>query len=468
MMLRFGLAHPVSCLLLILAVGAGNTGKAQQAAGEKLVAGPMLGYVEYREAAVWMEVAPSVKSVSLRYWQTANPTDTQQVTYQGELGQLFNPVKFRLKALDKGTEYRYQIRLDGAVQDQPYPLTLTTKKIWRYRTGPPDISFLFGSCSYVNDSAYDRPGEPYGQDPAIFKAMGQTASDFMLWGGDNIYLRPADWHSQSGVYYRNAVAKRLPAKQRLMATRPNYAIWDDHDYGPNNSNRGYYMSTVTLQAFKDFWANKTYGEPQNPGIYTKIQRSDADLFLMDNRSYRSPSSVDAYTSDGQPNPAKDHYGEQQLQWLKDNLSSSEATFKVIVTGGEVLNDRNQYEGLHNCPAERQELLGFIRQAKIEGVVFLSGDRHMTELLKRDMKDLYPLYNFTCSPLTAGTFDELPEREANNPYRVEETLVKEQNFAKISLEGDKGARKMVIEVRDEEGDALWERKIPASRLQFPED
>ena len=465
-MLRTGLAYPVSCLFLILTLGSGNPGNAQQTAGEKLLAGPMLGYVEYREAAVWMEVAPSVESVSLRYWQAANPADTQQLTYHGELGKPFNPVKLKLRALDKGTEYRYQVRLDGEIQQQPYPLTLETKTIWRYRTGPPDISFLFGSCSYVNDSAYDRPGEPYGQDPDIFKTMGQTSSDFMLWGGDNIYLRPADWHSRSGIHYRNAVAKRIPEKQRLMATRPNYAIWDDHDYGPNNSNRGYYMKEATLQAFKAFWANKTYGEPDNPGIYTKIQRSDADFFLMDNRSYRSPKSVDAYTSDGQLNPNKDHYGEQQLQWLKDNLSASEATFKVIVTGGEVLNDRNQYEGLHNCPAERQELLGFIREAAIEGVVFLSGDRHMTELLKREMKDLYPLYNFTCSPFTAGTFDELPEREANNPYRVDETLVKEQNFAKISLQGDDDDRKMVIEVRDKNGDELWEREILAEELTFP--
>ncbi len=433
---------------------------------DKLLAGPMLGYVEYREAMVWLEVSPAVEQVSLRYWQTADPVDTQQVTYKGQLGQTFNPVKLRLEALDKGTAYRYQLVLDGQVKEQPYSLTLETKKIWRYRTGPPDISFLFGSCSYVNDSAYDRPGEPYGRDPGIFETMGKTPSDFMLWGGDNVYLRPADWHSKSGIYYRNTKAKRLPEKQRLFATRPNYAIWDDHDYGPNNSNRGYYMKNKTLKAFKDYWANKSYGEPDNPGIYTKVQRSDADFFLMDNRSYRSPNSVDAYSSDGRPNPDKDHFGDQQLQWLKDNLRSSEATFKVIVTGGEVLNDRNQYEGFHKCPAERQELLGFIKKAQIEGVVFLSGDRHMTELLKREIKDLYPLYNFTCSPLTAGTFDELPEREADNPYRVNGTLVKEQNFAKIRLEGDKDDRKMVIEVRDKNGDKLWEREILAEALTFP--
>ena len=462
--MRLSVCRMIVLLVVLMVVGLPSL-RAQDNK-PKLMAGPMLGYVEYREGMVWLEVSPAVRDVKLRYWSVAAPADTHQVKYKGQLGKPVNPVKLKLAGLAKGTTYRYQVLLDGEIQQQPYPLKLTTKQIWRYRTGPPDISFLYGSCAYGNDPAFDRPGEPYGQDPDIFKVMGQTPSTFMLWGGDNIYYRPADWHSRSGMRYRNAKGKRMPEKQRLLATRPNYAIWDDHDYGPNNSNRGFYMKQASLDVFKAFWANKTYGEPNNPGIYTKVQRSDADFFLMDNRYYRSPNGVSAYNSQGRPNPAKSHFGDTQLQWLKDNLRTSEATFKVIVTGGQVLNARNQYEGMHRCPAEVQELLGTIRKARVEGVIFISGDRHMTELLKREMKNLYPLYNFTGSPLTSGTFDELPEREADNPYRVEGTLVKEQNFAKISLEGDEENRKMVIEVRDKNGDELWEREILAEELTFP--
>lgn len=41
----------------------------------QVVSGPMLGPVEYRDAKVWVEVAPQVRSVSLQYKKKARPDD---------------------------------------------------------------------------------------------------------------------------------------------------------------------------------------------------------------------------------------------------------------------------------------------------------------------------------------------------------------------------------------------------------
>lgn len=54
------------------------------------------------------------------------------------------------------------------------------------------------------------------------------------------------------------------------------------------------------------------------------------------------------------------------------------------------------------PEELNELLTAIEREKINGVLFLSGDRHHTELTKVSRAGTYPLYDLTSSPLTSGS------------------------------------------------------------------
>ncbi len=89
--------------------------------------------------------------------------------------------------------------------------------------------------------------------------MAATDAQLMLWLGDNTYLREADYTSNSGIYYRYNHTRAIPDLQQLLATKHNYAIWDDHDFGPNDGNSSYELKNTTLQAFKDYWGNKSYG-----------------------------------------------------------------------------------------------------------------------------------------------------------------------------------------------------------------
>ena len=45
----------------------------------------------------------------------------------------------------------------------------------------------------------------------------------------------------------------IPSFQLLKANTSILATWDDHDFGPNDSDRGFYNKYATQQAFKDFW-----------------------------------------------------------------------------------------------------------------------------------------------------------------------------------------------------------------------
>ena len=68
-------------------------------------------------------------------------------------------------------------------------------------------------------------------------------------------------------------------------------------------------------------------------------------------------------------------GRDQIDWLVNALSFSQAPFKFIIIGGQVLSTGAVYENYSTYPEERKYLLNKIREAKIEGVVFLDGDMH---------------------------------------------------------------------------------------------
>ena len=436
----------------------------QLLAQQLLVSGPMLGYVEHREALIWLEVAPSVKTVAIRFQEKGKPQTARTVAYEGTLGKRYNPIKIELDDLNMNTEYVYDVLINEKKTALPFATTLKTKKIWEWREKAPDFSFLVGSCFYLNDPPYDRPGKPYGQNPKILETMGDVPSDFMLWGGDNLYFREADYSSESGIDYRYSFNFQTPEMQKLRATRANYAIWDDHDYGSNDSDKSYELKDYALETFKKYWGNKSFGEPDNKGVYTKFRWSDCDFFMLDDRYYRSADDMPD-TINGKSNPDKIFFGTKQMEWLKNSLISSNATFKFILSGGQMLNPMaKDKECFLGYSYEWQELMDFIVNNKIKGLVFLTGDRHFSELIKFQPEGFYPLYEFTCSAVTSGV--AIPNKaEQANPMRVAGTMLLENNFGKISISGEKDKRQLRIETLDINGMQKWQYIINENDLKI---
>ena len=431
-----------------------------------LTSGPMLGYVEHRSALIWCEVSPEVKRATIRYWEFNNADYFYELDYKGPLGNPYNPIKFELPKLKMDMKYFYEILLNNKSIAFPYALSFQTKKLWEHRTDAPDFAFLTGSCAYLNDAPYDRPTQPpYGQDPIILKTMANTPSEFMLWLGDNLYYREADYSSVAGMNYRYSFNRAVSEMQPLITSRPQYAIWDDHDYGPNDSHASFELKEASLNLFKNYWGNKSYGEPDNPGTYGKFQWSDCEFFLTDDRYYRSPDQWKD-SINGKPNCDKKFFGEKQMTWLKNNLLSSSGTFKFIVCGSQVLNPMNNYECISDFPCDYNDLMSFIAQYKITGVVFLSGDRHISEVIKVQPKNGYPLYDITSSPITSGVFKRIKDSpEFNNPYRVPNTLVMENNFTRISITGKAKERQLKMQCLNKAGEVVSDISIPAAELQF---
>lgn len=445
--------------LLCLIVGICNIFGQKQPSSSKIIAGPMLGYVQHREACVWILTDKKAEKAIIRYWIPGEKDTSTIVSIINQQPAFNDPyrttvsIKFILPLLEMNSVYNYKIFVDKESLKGIY--SLKTKDLWEWRKPAPDFSFIVGSCFYLNDSLYDRPGRPYGVITNIFDHMANQQADFMLWAGDNFYYREVDYSSNSGMEYRNIQTRKDPLLRKLFYVRPNYAIWDDHDFGPNDANGDFPLKEYSLELFKDFWANQTYGQPENPGIYSKFSYSDADFFLIDDRYYRTPE---------RKNLATTQLGKQQLQWLKNGLASSTAKFKFVISGGQVLDTIGRKECLGTYEDDYNDLIKFISDKNIKGLVFISGDRHLTELLKVKTFTGKSFYEFTCSPVSSGAYNLKSGPELNKPGRIENTLVTDQNYGKISIiTGSDKKRIVKIEVFDRENAKRWEYEILESQL-----
>jgi alkaline phosphatase D len=417
--------------------------------------GPMLGYSEMREVMLWVQTEKAAK-VQFKYFDKTEPSRIISTETVASMPENEFIVKIIAKDVLPSKVYGYEVWIDKKKVNFDYPLEFKTQTLWQYRTDPPAFKFAFGSCTYTNEERFDRPGKPYGGDFSIFTKIYENKPDFMVWGGDNIYLREPDWNSRTGIYHRYNEFKKVKELQPLWANTHHYAIWDDHDFGNNDADRSFWNKNITLEAFKAHWGNPNYIF-ENEGITGTFFWEDCQFFLLDDRYFRAPNYL---TEEG-----KDYFGKKQEDWVIDALASSTAPFKFVVTGGQVINPAKVFENMSNYEQARERFLKRIHDNAISGVIFLTGDRHHTNLQKLEREGTYPLYEATISPLTSGAGKPV-EQESISPIVKGTEVNEKQNFSIWEVSGKRTERELTINVFDKVGEKLWSQTIKAKELKAP--
>lgn len=428
--------------------------KNRESSDQLLQSGPMVGYSEMMEVMLWAQTKGPAQ-VHFVYINQDDKSDRHQTeTY---LTQKTEGYTAHLVAdeVEPGQKYTYKLFINDREVKRPYPCEFQSQELWQWRTDPPNFRIALGSCVFVNETKYDRPTKmgkpPYGGGYEIFEQLHAAKPDMMLWLGDNTYLREVDWHSKTGIYHRYTHTRSLPEMQAFLASTHHYAIWDDHDYGPNNSDRRFRDKEIATQAFKDFWGNQSYGVDGQGGITSRFIWADMEFFVLDNRYFRTPN--DMKTGE------KILLGQAQIDWLIESLISSPAPFKFVCVGGQVLNDVAKYENHINlAPKEREQILNRIGDEKIKNVIFLTGDRHHSELSETTTKGI-KVYDLTVSPLTSGAYNA--EAEPNG-LRVKGSQIGERNYGIIDVSGPRKARKLTISLHDVKGKKLWDTELKVEK------
>ena len=380
--------------LVALSLAIGACSPAPGPSRVQLNAGPMLGDITPTSVRLWaaadipMRFNVELKTVDGEWQAAANNPLLVLASSDNPRGSC------EIMGLSADTEYQYRlIANDGVV---------TGKSTQKFRTsGAAKFRVAFGSCA----------GD-WGPDPSqsIFKTIAAQHPQWFLWMGDNIYYSRArqEWNDIEMMRERWAIQRSLPHLQELLSSTAHASTWDDHDYGPNNSDKTYFLREESFELYKSYWPNPYFGS-DNDGVYFALHLNGVDVFMLDTRFNRQPNKLDAKD--------KELLGERQWRWLEGELRDSTASFKIIVSGMQLLAEYHPYESWAMFDSEKQRLLNYVNDNKINGVVLLSGDRHIGEILRDDLVFDYPLIEFTSSPLAAGvggsTSDEIATRRIAN-------------------------------------------------------
>ncbi len=410
-----------------------------------LQSGPMIGRVNKTDIKLWAQTKKPAL-VKFAYWEANHPASKQFSAAVKTKKENAYTAHIIIDGLKPNTVYNYQLYINNKKVNFNYPTTFKTQDVWLFHHAPADFKFAFGSGAYINDPVFDRAGRPYGGQYEIYENIAYKKPDFMIWDGDNTYLRQNEWDSKSGIIYRYTHDWSIPEKQQLFATVPHYAIVDDHDFGPNDSDGSFWNKDTSEEVFGLFWPNPKRVSGFKSATY-QFSYNDAEFFLLDNRYFRDPNNLKS-------KDPKTMLGQKQLDWLKKALVFSKARFKFIVMGGQFLNTARNYETYanHGFDKERLDIIDFIYKEGLKNVIFLTGDRHMTEISLLDNGKNYPkIWDVTVSPFTSGP-NTHAEKEPNR-LRLPNTLIEVRNFAIFNIVGKGKDRHIKINFYDQKGQLI---------------
>ena len=320
------------------------------AANQAQVAGPLVGTTTASTADLWF-FAPKDAHCEVE----ALPAEGEAPKSTAELKPIENlagkaegtPRRARLSGLKADTAYRYTVTVDGK-QHENHQGTFRTQPA---PGTPHKLRMVLTSCM------------KFGQPQDSWNILLAEKPHLHLTVGDTHYADTTNPTEQWGHHLRY---RRVPQFAQVIRNVPTYSMWDDHDYGPNDSDGTAKGKENSLAGWQQFWANPGAGTKQTPGAFYRFSWGEVDFFVVDGRYHRSP---DAHPD----NNAKRMLGDAQFRWLLAGLKASKAKFKVIASGSTLFHSSR--DGWRIYTFSRHRLLDAIKANKIPGVVYMSGDIH---------------------------------------------------------------------------------------------
>jgi hypothetical protein len=275
---------------------------------------------------------------------SAASTGSQNTTAGGGLA-----TKFSLTSLTADTQYYYRVAIDGG---SPEAAT------GAFRTAPAAgtaTSFTIAASGDANTSSTH----------AVFAQIKAQSPRFFIHLGD---LHYSDIATDSISLFRTAYGNSIGVGQQnaLYRSCPFVYTWDDHDYGPNNSDASSASRPAARRAYREQVPSYPLSEG-NPDtwdapIYHAFTWGRVRFCVLDLRSERDP--------DASPDPTI--MGAAQLQWLKDEISAAAATDQIVCV---VMSE--PYNGWTVYAEEREDLSNHIQSEVMNRrTFFLAADWHL--------------------------------------------------------------------------------------------
>jgi alkaline phosphatase D len=273
-------------------------------------------------------------------------------------------VHVALEGLEPGARYRYTfVELEGTTR-------VARSGIGRFRAPIADNASEVLTFGAVACTATGRPLT------VLARAAERTDLDGFLFVGDNAYCDGAETVPE----YREKYLAHFGRTEHVAvrASTGMYITWDDHEIR-NDLNPETVDENQLDAAFKAFFEHAAIAEVTPRKIWRSARwGKTVEIFVLDCRSERKPSTI------GSDNPQ--YISAAQMTWLKTGLAASPATFKIIMNSVPITNmpsvwDAYPTDRWEAYGAQRTEILQFIDDSAITGVIWLSGDFHLAFISK---------------------------------------------------------------------------------------
>lgn len=302
-------------------------------------------------------------------------------------------------------DYTVKIDVDGLQPDHVYYYRFNAlgknSITGRTKTTPvshtDSLQFAVVSCSnwewgYFNayEKIADRPildavlhlGD-YIYEYAVGKYGDTTIGRFNLPAHEIITLQ--DYRTRYSQYRTDLGSRRVHQQH------PFVTIWDDHEIANNSYVAGAQNHQPEEGDYEERKkaARQAYYEwlpiRESKELYRSISFGPlADLIMLDERLAGRTKPVDSLSDPSYADDSRSMLGTEQLQWFENELSGSQAAWKLI--GNQVIfSDVDLSEVLPNMPrnldswdgypAEKKRIKELIINNRIRDVVFLTGDTH---------------------------------------------------------------------------------------------
>lgn len=358
--------HPVStlrlrmtssiCLLLVLATS--GTLQASPVAPNWV----WVGAVSDSSAVVhagWPH-EPAQATLPLRLRRTGQlPAQSVEIPPVEErpAGSLGRMARYTLEGLTPDTSYSYfwieqddSTGEDSAGQFRTFPAA----------GEPARFSFAFGSCAQT------------GSEHPVFDEIRRLQPLFFLHTGDLHYENIA---VNDQALYQNAIARVFAStvQNRFFRSFGVSYMWDDHDFGPNNSDSTAASRPAALAAYRSIvphYPLALTNDPQAP-VGQSFTVGRVRFILADLRSARDANK----SPDG---PQKSMFSHAQRVWFFDELKTARDSHALIVWLSSMpwIADDGSSDRWSSFSHERRLISDFIVQQNIRNLVLLSGDSHM--------------------------------------------------------------------------------------------
>jgi alkaline phosphatase D len=240
---------------------------------------------------------------------------------------------------------------------------LARSAVGRFRTAPapgarPLVRFGATSCTCQGISF-----------SVLARASERNNLDAFLLLGDTVYCDGARTLGEFRARWHDAFS--TPEYQALKASTAVIATWDDHEFFNDWSED--VIAPPQFAAASRAWFEHL-PVPRNDEAPARIWRSlrfgdTAEVFVLDSRSER-------YRSRSQ------YVSPEQLDWLKQGLLRSTATFKLVMTSVPISSFESIWfraskaDRWESFPEDRERILRHVEDEQIRGVLWVAGDFHL--------------------------------------------------------------------------------------------